>query len=437
MPETLERLPASELPELNGFAPVLPDSAPDIYIAEPDLSVPPVLPKPAPNVYKTERGLTASLLRKGTARPGRGLYPRDGTANVTDVETAISALTIPGQRNNVIVSSGMAAVTAATEFALKTRGKQLWPGRGPKLVHGIEHYSQSLAAFLDLQYMGVDVEGFDVGAKTVESLMAEKEPDVLCFETVANTPGMPVFDVHGLLAITRELPEDEAPIVVFDHTVALSTGLDFTAILTPKDKYLIAESATKGGMHNSDHLGVVYSKHEELMDDFRKYKATHGVVTSTHADIAYLRAIQATTPGYHERNRALYASTGKLAVAMSQAQRELGSDPEFTVSFPTFEDHPHHAYAKKHFLHGVAPVVFMACNGFDPAQARQLLQRIAKHPKMKEQINEGQIFMGQSFGFKEARLLYDRHAPYIRVAGGYDIDSDALAEALFEAAVDA
>ncbi|HVA10798.1 MAG TPA: hypothetical protein VNG32_01360, partial [Candidatus Dormibacteraeota bacterium] len=211
MPETLERLPASELPELNGFAPVLPDSAPDIYIAEPDLSVPPVLPKPAPNVYKTERGLTASLLRKGTARPGRGLYPRDGTANVTDVETAISALTIPGQRNNVIVSSGMAAVTAATEFALKTRGKQLWPGRGPKLVHGIEHYSQSLAAFLDLQYMGVDVEGFDVGAKTVESLMAEKEPDVLCFETVANTPGMPVFDVHGLLAITRELPEDEAP----------------------------------------------------------------------------------------------------------------------------------------------------------------------------------------------------------------------------------
>ena len=412
MPETLELLPS---PELNGFEPVLPT--------------------PAPRAYKTEWGLTASLDRKYTAVPLSGLYPRDGTASVTDIETAISHLTIPDQRLNVIVSSGMAAVNGAVDFALERRGEEL--GRPPKLVHSTELYSQSLKSFRGLQLKGVSKAGFqaDWGVKRI---MADEEPDVIFAETVANTPGMPVFDIHGLLAITRAQPEEEAPIIVVDNTLPLSTGLNFADILTPEDKVLVVESATKGPLHNSGPLGVVYSRNRELMDDFRKHKATKGMVTSTGAGGIILRAIEATTPGYHERNRALYRSTGKLAVALAEAQEERGlGSQEFTVSFPTFADHPDHAYVSEHFTEGVSPVVFIACTRLgEEGVARNLLKRLYKHPSIDEQIKEGQIFMGQSFGYKEARLLHDRDAPQVRIAGGYDIDSDALAKALKQAAVE-
>lgn len=392
-----------------------------------------VLPPPAPDVYGTEAELTASLLRKGTAEPGPGLYPRDGTVAVTEIEEALSELTIPGQRFNVVVGSGMAAVSGAVEFALSQQGRA---GRGsPKLVHSIELYSQSLRAFEHLRYMGVSVDGFDAGNKTVEELIEAKRPDVVFSETVANTPAMPVLDVHGLLALTREQGED-GPIVVLDNTLPLSTGLDFNDILRPEDRVLIVESATKSAMHNSEHLGVVYSKNEGLIDAFRRFKATKGLVTSTHADQSILRTLEAAAPSFHERNRALFESTGKLAVALAEAQQALGSDPEFTVSFPTFDDHPHQAYVAEHLPDGVSPLVFMGCKGFDPELARQLLIRLTNHPRIREQISEGQIFMGQSFGFREARLLYDRNCPQVRVAGGYDIDSDALADALREAAAD-
>ena len=396
------------------------------------------LPKPFPNAYKTEQGLTASLARKGTARPGTGLYPRDGSASVTDVEEAISQLTIPGQEFNVVVSSGMAAINGALEFALTERGKEL--GEPPKLVHAIEGYSQSLASFRSLKYMGVRVEGADTGNDSIEKVVAEKEPDVLFAETVANTPAMPVFHVHDMLRISRTIQayNGEGLIMVWDNTPLLSTGQNFADILTPDDRVLIVESATKGPMHNSDHLGVVYSKNPDLMEAFRKFKATKGMVTSAGADRGILRTIEATTPGFHERNRALMASTGKIAVGLAEAAELSQNDTAqgFTVTFPGLEDHPDHEYAVEHLRDGISPVVFMACKGFDPELARQLLIRVSEHPRMREQIKEGQIFLGQSFGFDTARLLYDRHAPYVRVAGGYNIDSDALAGALKEAAAD-
>jgi aspartate/methionine/tyrosine aminotransferase len=191
-------------------------------------------------------------------------------------------------------------------------------------------------------------------------------------------------------------------------------------------------------MNNSGHLGVVYSKNPDLIEAFRKFKATKGMVTSTGADRGILRAIEATTPGFHERNRALMASTGTIAVGLAEAA-ELSKDAThegFTVTFPALEDHPDHEYVTEHLHEGVSPVVFMACKGFDPELARQLLIRVSEHPRIREQIKEGQISLGQSFGFDTARLLYDQHASYVRVAGGYNIDSDALADALKEAAAD-
>jgi cystathionine beta-lyase/cystathionine gamma-synthase len=75
------------------------------------------LPTPSLANLCTVSELDASLDAKGTFEPGEGLYPRDGTATVSDIEKLVSSVTIPDQRLNVIWSSGMAAVREAVNFA--------------------------------------------------------------------------------------------------------------------------------------------------------------------------------------------------------------------------------------------------------------------------------------------------------------------------------
>jgi cystathionine beta-lyase/cystathionine gamma-synthase len=392
------------------------------------------LPAPTPDRYDNEAELTASLQRKGTPEPGTGLYPRDGSQEVTDIEDALSELTIPGQRYNVVVSSGMAAVSGAVRASMRTRGREL--GEAPVLAHPDLMYAQSIRSFEGMRYEGMSTTRLDPGDRgSIDRMFDEKKADVIFVETVSNTPDMPVADVHYMLDRARAAGED-APILVFDNTLPLSTGMNFEELLEPEDRVLVVESATKSAMHNSEHLGVVYSKNEELIDTFRRFKVTEGIVTSTGADAAILRALKATTPGFHERNRALYESTAELAGALAAAQSELGPGSDFTVSHPTLSSHPNYEYAESHLVDGASPVVFMSCTNLEEGCSRSLLKRIAEHPRMREQIAEGQAYMGQSFGFKEATLLYDPNASQVRVAGGYDIDSGALAEALYEAAAD-
>lgn len=394
------------------------------------------LPQPFPYRYTDEAQFSASLSMKGTPRPCDGLYPRDGSVPVTEIEEAIAQLTIPDQRHNVIVGAGMAGVSGATLFALQHQGRQ--HEEVPTLLHSRDLYGQSTALFTDWRYIGIRTRTFDAGSNTYLDGLGEGEsPQVVFTETVANTPDMPVLDLHGLLARVRPLGED-GPIVVLDNTVPLSTGLDLKSMLRPEDRVLVVESATKSYMHNSEHLGVVYSPNEELIDGFRKYKARLGAVTSTGADPLILERLKAGIPSFHERNRALYESTGKIAMALAEAQAALGDNPEFTVTFPTLPGHPNRDYAEEHFDSGLSPVVFMA-TAIQEGAAHDLFKRIVEHDLIGGkggQIDQGQIFMGQSFGFSEATILYDPRASYVRVAGGYDIDSDALAGALREAAAD-
>jgi cystathionine beta-lyase/cystathionine gamma-synthase len=396
------------------------------------------LPAPTPDRYTTEGDLTASLVRKGTPEPGSGLYPRDGTAEVTEVETALSELTIPDQRSNVVVASGMAAVSGAIRFAMAYQGrrhKEKYDPR-PTLARPVNLYGQSTKAIQNLMDMGVSVVEIDPTKQDpIDSFTDNSIAGVVFAETVANTPNMPVFNVQRFLEVQRARGE-KAPVGVLDNTLLLSTGLDFDKLITPEDKVLVVESATKGPMHNSGHLGVVYSKNEELIDEFRRFKVTEGIVTSTGIDETILRALEATAPGFHERNRALYESTARLAIWLSRAEEERGAAPEFMVNYPGFDKHPNHEYAAEYLTSGISPVVFLADTYAGEDRPQEMLRKIAEHPSVKEQIEEGQVYLGQSFGFPEATLLYDPKAGNIRVSGGYNIDSEALGRALYEALVD-
>jgi len=392
------------------------------------------LPTPTPERYTNEADLTESLGRKGTANPGDGLYPRDGEQGVTEIEAALSLLTMYGQESNVVVSAGMAAVSGAARYSLQLKGRE--GVKNPTLAHPPQLYTQSINSFEALKLMGVETTFFDPGdTSSVDRLFDEKKADVIFAETVSNIPDIPVLDVDHLLARTREAGE-EAPILVLDNTLPLSTGVDFSRILTGADRVLLVESATKGAMHNSEHLGVVYSPHRALINGFRRFKVTEGLVTSVNASADILETLETTAPGFHERNKALYESTAILGTWLDAARRAQGDNTEFMVEFPTLDDHPNHAYASEHLVNGVAPVAFLSCTKFEEDVARRFLKRISEHPAMVEQIDEGQVYLGQSFGFKEATLLYDPDATQVRVAGGYDIDSQALGKALFKAVLD-
>ena len=397
------------------------------------------LPLPAPDAYRTEEELTVSLAQKGTFAPPSGLYPRDGTEEVTAIEAAISETTIPDQRLNVVVPSGMAAVSGAVRFAMSLRGREL--DRPPTLAHAKEVYPQTTASVNHLKNMGVAAKGFDSGSpmNSLQFGFGHGLPDVVMAETVANTPSMPVMDVFKLLKRARSISasgSDSDPILIFDNTLLLKTGLDFEEILKPDDRALVVESVTKGRLHNSGHRGVVYSNNEELMDEFRKFKITEGLVTSTNAGGPIMESLEATVADFDDRNIALYAGTGAVALGLARAQAELGSETDFVVSFPTLDAHPNKAYSDKVLVNGVAPVVFMGTTQLLEGASRNLLKRIAEHPAVLEQIDEGQVFLGQSFGFPEARMLYDPNACQVRIAGGHNIDNEALAEALYTAAVD-
>lgn len=388
-----------------------------------------LLPPPTVESYRTEEALTESMLRKGTANPGVGLYPRDGTEPVATIEEQVSEVTLGSQAHNVIMVSGMSAVREAVLFAADKQGPK------PKLAYGYDQYSQSAEHFRKLDNIGVNTQGFNSGSrKDVESVL-EQGADVVFAETVANGPNTPVLDIHYLLEALRS--SENPPIAVLDNTLPLSTGLDFSILLRPDDPVMVVESATKNLMNNSELLGIVHSPNEDLIEGFRKHKAHSGAVNSISASGAILDKLSRTIPGFHERNRRVFSSTSKIATALAEANDELGKDTDFLMTHPTMASHPNHDLAQDLTPEGLdfmSPTVFIERTKLN---AKPLIRRIAKHPALRDYIDEGEIGLGQSFGMPKARLLYDMNAPNVRFAGGFDLsDEEGLAAAIKEAAAD-
>jgi hypothetical protein len=341
------------------------------------------------------------------------------------------------------VASGMAAVFGAVTFALKQQYKARGEDR-PRIAYPYELYSQSTALFTeDFRSYGSKTEKYDSGDEAdIEHLFAPGvAPTVIFAETVANSANTPVLNVHRLLSRLREF-DGPKPLVVLDNTLPLSTGIDFEELLEPDDPAIVLESLTKGAMHNSGHLGVVYSPNEELIDAFRKHKARIGAVTSTGIDRHILETVRSSAPSYRARNLALFASTAAIHSALEEAQAEAGeilgeADAGFNITGPTLPKHDNYAYAADNLPDGGSPVAWISDTSLDEVKSKRRFEGIVGHPRIQEQMAEGQVFLGQSFGFDTARLLHDPKAPLqIRIAGGYAINSAAFADALREAVRD-
>ena len=415
-----------------------------------------VLPQPTPADLATLTELDRSLDKKGTALDiGRtvitasdgvlvvddchGLYPRDGVVPVSYIEGQVSNVTIRGRQKNIIWSSGEAALREFVNFAavhMVDNGTR--KGGDPIIAYGMELYGQSRRYFANEKKKGVNVISFDSGREESVIEAIDKGADVLFTESVANTPGMPVFNLHSALRYMHGL--DRPPLLGVDNTLALKTGVKITDLIRPDDPVIFVESGTKNLMNNSELLGITYSPNLVLMDELRKHKAHSGAVNSIGALASISAKLKLTLPGFHDRNLSVFNSTAKIAAGLEEAAAELGADADFTTTFPTSPKHPNYHYAKAITpveADFISPVAFITANDLSENGAPDLVRRIAEHPAIKEQIGEGQIHLGQSFGMPKARLLYDRNAPNVRFAGGFHLaDEDALAAAIKEAAAD-
>jgi hypothetical protein len=382
------------------------------------------LPRPVVANLSTLDELDASLDAKYTFNPGEGLYPRDGTDDTRRIEELVSRVTIPDQRLNIVWASGMSAVREVVNFAAVDSANSRSLVKPPVIAYARDLYSQSTAHFHNEKRKGVRVESFDSGdlddvIETIEATGAS----VVFAETIANTPSMSILDIEGLLDHVRDM--DNPPALVLDNTLPLSTGLDFGKLLRPDDKVIVIESGTKNLMNNSEMLGISYGANPEFTDALRKFKAHSGAVNALGSLASIASKLKLTIPGFHSRNRAVFGSTNLIGRALIGARKELLDDADFDIIFPDqADDVP-------------TPVVFITSREWSDDATANLLSRLANHPAMREQIEAGQIYYGQSFGMERARIIYDRNAPNIRFAGGFDIeDEDSLAAAIKEAMAD-
>lgn len=399
------------------------------------------LPQPRPANIESLDELDISLDAKGTSSPCAGLYPRDGTPDHTYLEEQLSVITTPDRKNVISWVSGMAAVRETVLFASDHQGSYK---TGVKIAYGRELYSQSVSFFSKLKRMGVEAKNFDSGnSKIVSSIIKEKKADVIFAETVANTPNMPVLDIPSLLEDLRR--EENPPLVILDNTLPLKSGLDLSSELEPTDPVIVVESATKNAMNNYDLLGVSYGENNDLMDGLRAHQANSGAaVPSSHVE-KVANILDQTLPSFNERNNRVFNSTNQIARALIRARNNLGDTTDFITVFPADPSHGNYDIARGLINSDgnfPSPVVFATPTELSDSASRELIKRFVNHPRMREQISEGQIqsgaiHLGQSFGMPKARILYDRNAPNVRFAGGYDIDDEqALAQAIEVVAAD-
>lgn len=398
----------------------------------------PASPEIAPGRLETIEALDASWEEKTSPNPTkRGLYLRDADPGVVAVEGLISHVTIPDQRFNVGLASGMSAIDVAIGTSLSLAGRKRGGARkDPTLAYAKDIYAQSAKLVQDYENMGVVVYTFDSGDPGDIDRIIDEVPDVIFLETVSNTPNMPVADVYRFLEWNRSGGNNTT--LVFDNTLLKKTGFDFEHILEPDDNVLVVESISKAELLNSfvGVGGIVYGSNETLINAVRQHRTTHGPVIASSATEAFLGVLEASLPGFHQRNKSLLANTGKIALALHEAKEQLGNKADFDISYPTLPNHPNHDYAMRYLPNGVSPVVFITSNDMTEGAGRRLLSRITSHPRMKGQVRKDQSFFGQSFGFSEATYFYHPEFSYARFSAGFDMDTDEFIEALKEAAAD-
>jgi cystathionine beta-lyase/cystathionine gamma-synthase len=352
------------------------------------------------------------------------LYPRDGTEFLSGVEARAAHLAHVEPGNLIMFNSGMSAVQAAIEVGLASAEAEKSSDDQVVLAHAYQLYSQTAVLTRSLGRRGIKLVAFDSGSPTaIERMLANHSPDVILTETIGNGPDVPVLDTEHLLSAAAE--QANRPTVLLDNTLPLSTASPLGETLSQEENVLVVESGTKSYTLNNELSGFIYSKTPALVKAVLEYRRTTGVMPG----LGSLERIDSLLPSSREafdaRNRRLYETTGKLALALFEIQDEAS---DFIVLHPGLTTHDNYAISAERYGGGATPLFFLQCTG--PYDQFCLAERLWSSPEVQRHTD-----LGQSFGFDRTRLLPDERAPAVRIAGGAYTDVEALGAALQEAAL--
>jgi cystathionine beta-lyase/cystathionine gamma-synthase len=349
------------------------------------------------------------------------LYPRDGTAKLSQAESQAAHLARVEHNELLLFNSGMSAVKVAVEVALDEARSD----EAPVLAHSRQLYSQT-GNFLNsyIARRGVKLVSFDAGCPESTSHIIEKHrPNVILTETVGNAPDVPLLDVDGFRHTVSESAAD--PVVILDNTLPLSTALPLGEMLDEEENVLVVESGTKAYTFNTELSGLIYSKNNQLLQAVRQYRRTTGTMPGLGSLDRIHALLPETREAFDTRNHRLFAKTGALALSLYEAEQQ-GAD--FIVSHPSLQSHANSEYSDGQYQLGSSPVLFLQCTG--GADQFTLAQRLWEDQAVRQHAE-----LGQSFGFDRTRILPDEFAPTVRISGGAFTNTDELGPALSRAAL--
>ncbi|MGI9027954.1 MAG: PLP-dependent transferase [Candidatus Saccharimonadales bacterium] len=352
----------------------------------------------------------------------RDLYPRDGSRTLGEIEAKLANLVGVSEHEVLAYGSGMSATTGAIDIGLHLSDKNK-----PFIACAQESYSQSkryVEHFLNGPRNKVTY--IDSGDPAhVERLLRRDDIDVLVSETISNYVNMPVLNVQHLLDVTRQLKKP--PVVILDNTLPLSTGLPIGEMLEPDDRIIVVESGTKSYSFNQDTLGVSYTKNEELLHWLRRYRRTRGDLPGSQSQELIADLLPDSRESFDARNKRLFKTTGKIALTLATRGQEVDDD-RFYVAHPAIPTHENAELYNVQHPDGGAPVLYITATPSSQLDQHDVIERLWSSPDVREQAR-----LGQSFGFDDARIIYDEYQPVVRVAGGANSNGNELGAALANA----
>lgn len=358
-----------------------------------------------PSFEDIEAVKAAQLAKRDNGRVN--LYPRDGSAEVFQLEDDIADMLRVRRGNLLLYGTGMSALLDALEIGRLTVGT--------RILRGTQHYNQA-ADYVseDLGSRGVlvyKVDSDDLNA--IDASLRKNRPDAIVFETIVNGSEMFVLNLEGFLSLPILTELD--PLIVLDNTLPSSTGLPLGEIMTDTKRRIIGvESGTKYIALNTEMCGLTYTYDQDLLTKLKKRRQRTGSLLSISAAETIAEVIRKAFPegirDYDRRNLAIFSNTLRLARACYAAEEE--SD-WFATVHPNLPNHVNAEYSNNRFPDGASPVFFIQPTSMNNEDHYRIAEKLRHHPVIRSLCD-----LGQSFGFDRTRIWPDDNSPALRISGG-------------------
>lgn len=361
-----------------------------------------------PSVESFERSLVAK--DANNYRGETGLYPRNGSAGLAELEDQFSYLSGVDKDRLIATNSGMSAVVTAIEIAS--------PTAGDRVVVGSQGYLQTLSYVKeDLRDRGVEASLVNYGSHEYleEAIQTDSPPKLAIIETINNGPLMWVVDVERLLSLPA-IQEGQTQLIL-DNTLPTDSHIPLGRMLKeyqaqyPDAKVTVVESATKSYAFNQELGGMAYTYNDELLQAMRKKRRRIGTVMNQSVVETIERVIPPTKEQFDRENRIITRNTLELAKAASRAK---GVGDIFTVTHPNLPDHDGYEYASEHYPDGATPVFYINRAWWSNITPRDIALALENAGFFVVE----EAYLAESFAFDKMGVSYTDF--YVRIAGGLE-----------------